>query len=57
LIARLLREWLTGRLGDLGLIVDDNRAPIRCGQVGVERVALAVLVMFEDVLELVLVDV
>ena len=57
LIARLLREWLTGRLGDLGLIVDDNRAPIRRGQVGVERVALAVLIMFENVLELVIVDV
>ena len=57
LVLRLLREGLAGRLLDLGLVVDDDLAPVVGLEVGVERIALAVLVMLEDVLELVAVDV
>ena len=57
LVLRLLREGLAGRLLDLGLVLDDDLAPVVGLEVGVERVALAVLVVLEDVLEVVAVDV
>ena len=57
LILGIMREWLAGRLLNLGLVLDDDLAPIIGVEVGVERVALAVLVVFENVLEIVAVDV
>ncbi len=57
LVLGLLRERLAGRLLDFGLVFDDDLAPVVGLEVGVERVALAVLVVLEDVLEIVAVDV
>ena len=56
LIARTLRERLVGRFNHPGLVVDDDRAPVLGVEVGIERIALAVLVLFKDVLEIVDVD-
>ena len=59
------QSWSFGSCGkglpvaslDFGLVVDDDLAPVLGLEVGVERVALAVLVMLENVLEIVAVDV
>ena len=57
LIARSLRERLAGLLDHLGFVIVDDRAPVFGVKIGVERVALAILVVLEDVLEIVNVDV
>ena len=57
LVARSLRERLAGLLDDPRLVIGDDSAPVRGVKVGVERIALAFLVLLEDVLEIVDVDV
>ena len=57
LIARSLRERLAGLLDHPGFVIVDDRAPVFGVKIGVERVALAVLVVLEDVLEIVNIDV
>ena len=57
LVARSLRKRLAGLFDDLRFVVRNDGAPVVGGQVGVERVALVVLVLLEDVLEIVDVEV
>ncbi len=57
LVARSLRERLAGLLDHPRFVIVDDCAPVFGVEVGVERVALAVLVLLEDVLEIVNIDV
>ena len=56
LVLGVLRERLARQLRDLRLVVDDDLAPIVGGKVGVERLALAILELLEDLLEIVALD-
>ena len=55
--ARILREGLAGLLLDAGLVARDDLAPISRVEVGVEHVAVHVLVFFEDFLEIVVAEI
>ena len=56
LLLRILRERLAELLLDDRLVAPDQRLPVVGREVGVERVALALLVVLERVLEVVVVD-
>ncbi len=51
LLARILREGLTQFVGDRLLVAGDHLLPFGCGQIGVEFVAEAGLLVFQDFLE------
>ena len=55
--ARILREGLAGLLRDAGLVARDDLAPVGGVEVGVEHMAVHVLVLFEDLLEIVVAEV
>ena len=57
LLLRLLREGLAELLLDQRLVARKDRLPVRGRHVGVEGIALAVLVLVEDLLEMVVLDV
>ena len=53
---RVLRERRTGLALDGFLVLADQFDPVVAGQIGVERVALAVLEGVEDVLEMMMLE-
>ena len=56
LLVRILREGLAQLLLDDRMVTPDQRLPVVGREVGVERVALALLVLLERVLEMVVAD-
>ena len=53
---RILREILAGFARDRVLVAADQIDPVVAGEVGVERIALAVLEGVEDVLEVMMLE-
>ncbi len=53
---RILRERLAVLFLDALLVLDDQRRPVVGGEIGVERVALLLLVAVEQLLEMVVID-
>ena len=56
LLMRILREFLSGFVRNGRLVLADQRHPVVTIEIGVERVALAVLVGVEDVLEMMVLE-